>query len=604
MIKQYILTLFLLCTWSIGLTQSSNELALEYYRKGEFQKAIPILEELYTTNRMSSHLDMLIDSYKQSEDYKSAEKFIKKLLKQDKNNQYLKIELGYLYEATGEVDKANKVYESAIEELLANQHMVIELGKVFASKKKYKLEEKTYLKGRKLIKTDYTFSFELAQTYLHLREFEKMISEYVDLIRSEESYMQSVQANLQSLLYYDSDKSITTLLKNKLIAELQKYPNNDAINELFLWLMIQEKEFEAALFQAKAIDKRKNQAGMSVFQLGKLALSNDNYLVAADAFQYLIEKGDMSNYFKLAKKKYIEARSKYIFSTPNAPEQDIKKLEQLYISTINELGKGSETIDIIRDLAHLQTFYLNKYQQAIDSLDNATKTISLNRKEKHKTLMTLAECYLFSGDIWEANLLYAKVEKENSNNTLGFEAKLMRAKISYYSGEFQWAKSLLDILKASTSKLIANDAFELALLINDNTALDTTTEAMRLYAHADFLLYQKKDSLCMATLDSIPLLFPKHSLIDEIEYKKAEIAMLRGNIEQAAKHYEAIVNNYEYDIYGDNAIFYLAELNEKYFNNPEKALELYKKIVLEHSNSIFISEARKRYRSLRGDDIN
>ena len=54
----------------------------------------------------------------------------------------------------------------------------------------------------------------------------------------------------------------------------------------------------------------------------------------------------------------------------------------------------------------------------------------------------------------------------------------------------------------------------------------------------------------------------------------------------------------------DDALYSMAKLYDRILINPEKAMDLYEKILLEHSSSIFVAEARKRFRSLRGDNLN
>ncbi|MFH2094944.1 MAG: tetratricopeptide repeat protein, partial [Bacteroidota bacterium] len=211
--------------------------------------------------------------------------------------------------------------------------------------------------------------------------------------------------------------------------------------------------------------------------------------------------------------------------------------------------------------------------------------------------------FIFSGDPWEATLYYAQVEKANENNPTGHEAKFRKAKLAYYTGEFKWAQAQLDVLKASTSKLIANDAFELASLINDNTALDTTEAPLRLFSRADLLLYRNQDSLAVLTLDSIGILYPKHSLADEILYRKANICMKHQDYEQAAVYYREVIEGYSYDILADNSLFRLAGLYETKLDDMEKAKELYQRLITEFPGSIYVVDARKRFRILRGDKL-
>ena len=61
----------------------------------------------------------------------------------------------------------------------------------------------------------------------------------------------------------------------------------------------------------------------------------------------------------------------------------------------------------------------------------------------------------------------------------------------------------LDILKAATSKLIANDAMELSLLISDNIEEDSLTTPLQMYARADLLEFRNLDNDALAVLDSV-----------------------------------------------------------------------------------------------------
>ena len=206
------------------------------------------------------------------------------------------------------------------------------------------------------------------------------------------------------------------------------------------------------------------------------------------------------------------------------------------------------------------------------------------------------------GDPWEAILLYSQVEKDFKENPIGHEAKFRRAKISYFQGEFDWAQAQLDVLKASTSKLIANNAMDLSLLITDNMGLDTSSQAMQMYARAEFLAFQNKWEASTNTLDSLLLTFSGHTLSDEVIYKKAEISMHTKNYIQAISYFQEVAENYSYDVLADDALFQWAKLTEEYLKDNEKAQILYEQILLEHNGSIYTSEARKRFRMLRGDN--
>jgi TolA-binding protein len=159
------------------------------------------------------------------------------------------------------------------------------------------------------------------------------------------------------------------------------------------------------------------------------------------------------------------------------------------------------------------------------------------------------------------------------------------------------------VLRASTSKLIANDALDLSVFIMDNLNLDTTSDAISLYAGAELLVLQNRFDDAFRKLDTLRRDFPEHSLQDDILYLEAQIFEKRRDYAKAAALYGEVAEKYPEDIRADNALYALAQLYELKMNDLEKAQSLYEKIFLDFSGSVFAVEARKRYRTLRGDKM-
>lgn len=218
--------------------------------------------------------------------------------------------------------------------------------------------------------------------------------------------------------------------------------------------------------------------------------------------------------------------------------------------------------------------------------------------------MLYGDILLFDNNPWDATLVYAQVEKANSNNPYGHEARFRKAKLAYYTGQFQWAQAQLDILKAGTSRLIANDAFELSLFISDNSALDTTYQALSMFARSDLFRYKHQENQALLTLDSIPVLFPGHELIDDVFFRKGNIYESLGRYEEAVVAYQSVAKTYAFDILGDNALYRLAQLYDYTLKDKNKAMESYRQLMTDYPSSIYTVEARKRFRFLRGDRLN
>jgi len=225
------------------------------------------------------------------------------------------------------------------------------------------------------------------------------------------------------------------------------------------------------------------------------------------------------------------------------------------------------------------------------------KTVLANSK------LSLADYYLMQGERWESTLLYSQVDKQFKNDLLGHEARFRNARLSYFNGEFEWAQKQFDVLKASTSKLIANDALDLSVFITDNMGLDTTEVPLVTYAESELLVFQNKFDEAFSKLDKLVADFPKHTLEDDVLYLKAQIYIKKKDYDTAVSLFNQIISDFPDEIKADNSLFELAGLYETVLGDTDKAMSLYEKLFIEYSASTFAVLARKKFRALRGDDI-
>jgi tetratricopeptide (TPR) repeat protein len=282
---------------------------------------------------------------------------------------------------------------------------------------------------------------------------------------------------------------------------------------------------------------------------------------------------------------------------------DLVQLENDYQNLLKEFGQAPNTIFAMRQLASLQAFQLNKPQSAVALLEEALKIPRVPSSIVGQIKLELGDIYILTGEKWEAALIYGQVEKDFANDPIGQEAKFKNAKLSYYQGDFMWAKAQLDVLKSSTSQLIANDALNLSLLIAENTASEADSNALKKYAKADFLTFINQFDKAIKTLDSINILYPQNSLQDDIVMLKAKTYQKQNLTDKAIEQLNLIVSNYSTDIWGDDALFMLAGIYETDLKDNTKAMEYYQKIITDFPNSLYVTEARKRFRNLRGDNL-
>ncbi|MFY8035282.1 MAG: tetratricopeptide repeat protein, partial [Flexibacteraceae bacterium] len=162
----------------------------------------------------------------------------------------------------------------------------------------------------------------------------------------------------------------------------------------------------------------------------------------------------------------------------------------------------------------------------------------------------------------------------------------------------------LDVLKIATSREISNDAMDLALMINDNTVFDTTGVALKAYSKAELLLIQNRQDQALAKLDSLEKAIVDKSLTDEIYWLRAKIFKSRRQWQPTLDNYKRLIESYSEGLYGDDALYFSALIYEEELGEKEKAMELYTEFLKKHPGSIYLVEVRKRFRKLRGDEVN
>ena len=61
---------------------------------------------------------------------------------------------------------------------------------------------------------------------------------------------------------------------------------------------------------------------------------------------------------------------------------------------------------------------------------------------------------------------------------------------------------------------------------------------------------------------------------------------------------QQLIDFYPNDLLADDALLLLAQLNEERLSNPMRARSCYEKLILDYPSSLYVDQARKRYRAL------
>lgn len=598
-----ILSWLLQVTSTAQITAYSDKLALQYYEQKEYEKANVYFEKLYDNNA-----DVWFNYYYKSligaKEYAKAEKITKKQLKQNKNNVYLHVYLARIYRLEDDLKKEKESYEKSLKDLIAVQPYLQNLAAALMEDKQFDLAIEAYNRGRKAT-PDYPYFYERAEIYKSKGDLASMINEYLDALEFRPTEIQNVQVNLQNSLGYDDETGgiKNPLLKQELQKRILQHPDKVILSEFLIFIQMQQKDFDGAFVQSRALDKRLKEEGQRIYDLAKICVSNESWSAASRCYEYLISKGTNSIYYDLATIEGLRVEYLMLIQEAQPSQTNLLAIEKKLTAANEKYMQPNLAGLLLKNLANLKAYYLNKPEEAIQLLENYLSRSGLDALVIAEYKIMLADIYLLKGEIWEASLLYSQVEKSFKYEAIGQEAKFKNAKLSFYAGDFTWSKMQADILKGATTKLIANDALDLSLIINDAIGVDTNDAPLKLFAQAELLIFQHRYQEAIQKMDSINQLYSNNTLGDDIYYKKAQISIQLGNFSEAEKMYKNIVEFYPSELYGDDAQFKLAELYDKYLNKTDEAKKAYEQLIVNYPGSIYTVQARKRFRDLRGDNL-
>lgn len=579
--------LFLSPFW---VSAQNEQLAFNYIDAGEYEKAVTILEEVYSKNKLL-HLDKLLYCYQQLEQHDKALKFINEL-KPKNNNPTLLVEEGYIYQLQKKQSEADKKYQEALNEIDKNANFAYNLGSIFERKVLLDWALKAYENGQKA-NPNLNFDYQIAMIQGQLGNLEVMLNKLLDYGFNTPDGTSMVQNQLTRFLMDDTDGSFATTIRKNLLLRTQK--SQDVYwNQFLSWFFVQQKEYGKAFIQEKAVYKRNPESFYNIVTLGSMAMEEKQFDDAKLILEFVLENTQDLD-LQMKAHHYLLSMEMESATSKEYPAIDLKLQELL-----KKYGINPYSLDLQILSAHFKTFYLNQSKLGIELLQNSLK-LPLNTREQAKVKMELADIMVYDEKFNQAILYYAQVEDNLKNDVLAHEASLKLAKANFYKKDFDWTLQQVKVLKQSPSLLIANDAVEMFLLIQDNSAEDSLRVALQSYVTADLKLYQNKKEEALQLFLTILQKHKGESIEEGTLFKVGKIYEEKGDFNKALTHYQNILDNHKDGIYKDEALYFSAEIYRKHLLDNEKAKALYEKVVLEHPDSLYYTESRKQYRTLRGD---
>ncbi|MCF7567351.1 tetratricopeptide repeat protein [Sabulilitoribacter arenilitoris] len=578
-----------------SLFSQDDALAKEYFNKGDFKKALYEYKLLYKKSPSNPiYINQIVTTHQQLEQYNEAEEFLLRVINRIKYPAFF-VELGYNYHLKNDLVNANLYYQKAINSLDENVNNAFSVARSFQD---HNLLNKTIMVYEKamILKPELNFKFQLAVIYGEQGDVEKMFDSYIEFAEKNPVQLNNIKRRINDFISENSANENNILFKKVLLRKIQQEPNL-LWNEMLSWLFIQQKDFKKSFIQEKAIFNRQPESLNRIEELANIAVNENKNEIAKEIYTFLIDTAQDLETQLYAHYNLLQLETK------TSSVENYESINNKYLELFKAFGIFPQTLKLQVAYAHFLAFYKNKTDDAIDFLEDTLK-LPLTEFEKAEVKLELGDILVLQEKFNKALIYYTQIQRSLKNSTISQEARYKVAKTSYYKGDFKWAESQLKILKASTSQLIANDALHLKLLITDNKYEDSLQTALKLYAKADLLAFQNKDNGAISLLNTILENHKTQPIIAQALFKQAQLFEENAQFEKAQANYELIIANYRDGILVDDAYYKLANICVNQLNDPEKAKALYEQIIFNHVDSIYFVEARKKYRTLRGDAIN
>jgi tetratricopeptide (TPR) repeat protein len=580
-------------TFSLIVQAQNEQLAMNYFDRGEFEKALISYEDLLKSQPNNSNFfQKTVECYQQLQQFEKADKALQERFAKYKQGTIL-VDIGFNYQLQKNQKLATKYYEQAIDKIKKTPTEVYGVGYLFDKKGLIDYAILSYQTAMNL-EPKFNFNYQLALLYGQKGDFDTMVEMFLAESINNPQNLIMIQNQLSRFMQDDTTSTFNEVLRKSLLVRVQK--NQDIFwNEYLSWFYVQQKEYGKAFIQEKAIYKRNPESFGNIVNLGQLAIEENDDDAAKDILGFVLENTkdldlQIQSHFYLMEMKIDKSQPK-----------DYPVINQELDNLIKQFGVSPFTLSLLKLKAHFAAFNLKDAETGKVILKNVLE-MPLSKQQIAETKMELADILLFEEKFNQALLYYSQIESDSNNNPIGQEASLKIAKTSYYKSDFKWAEHQLKVLKSASTQLIANDALDLFLLISDSTVEDSLQVALKKFARADFLLFQDKKQDALEAFQAI-LKENKGDAIEPVTLLRiGKIHEKLNNFTQALSNYQAIIDNHKESIYVDEAYFFAAEIYVQ-TGNIEVAKPLYEFIIMNKVDSIYFVEAQKKYRKLRGDSI-
>jgi len=611
--KSYLRIIFFWFLLSFSLSQftSSMKTARIYEMNKDWDSAISIYKDIISKSPNNFQaIRSLKNIYKKSQRYDDGINFLKYYLTRNPKDIQLHIELGEFYYLKEELSLAKKVWSDGINNFKNNKSFYRILLSTYD---KYSLEKEIFnmiKKGRDNFGKDF-LAQELGGYYQRRKEYKKAIDEYILTLLSNTGRGSTVS---RKILMMSDDSEAKDMIEIKLLETSAKYPDillptladhyfkhRDYFNSYKTYLEWANKGF----FNAKkwldfANSLRKEKSYLLSIKAYEFALKQDlreyqigeSLLGLAKTFEDQISpiKGkDIIPFFYNDNMFFEDAFQLYSKISP----ENLQSSLAIYDSILVSIPESSLITEAQFRLAEIQYRIIGDFDKSSNLYMTALSQnppIELTKK----IVLRIGDVLLAKGNFNEAisflDSIYSVYKMPEVKNKL--------VETYLFSGKPDTVLTIINEIFSTINPTnnTFNDLMEIRDIINHyySGADKTSKTAFIEFLKSEYLLKQGKISEASQLLDYIIKNNLDIDLVPLISLRRAIVLMRLKKFDQALSQVQSIENT----IFADRSIIMSGQIYEQIYNNTQKALTYYMRIVNDYSDSIYSEPIRYHIRRL------
>lgn len=583
-------------------------LATTYMKGGQFERAIPILEDLYSDDPLTNaYFLRLKESYTELKRYQDAIDLIDHRMATGVS-AYLLSERGALLFRMEDEPGAFDAWRKAIQLSPTRSLPYREVYRAMLSVRLYDAATDILLEARDALNHEGAFRTELADLYSSNASYGLAMEEYVAMILESPDQEAYVRSRLTRLSQTDEmfDESLPIVER-----AVREYPLNRPIRELAAWMYREAGQYDRAFETNRAIDRLEREEGRVLFQFALNAAdagATDYAFAALEEIINVYPGSPSAISAELAKaalnQLVAEAEGEAVFDGAGnripAPSYDAALSG--YRTFIQSHGDDPRVPDVLWRMSQIQ---LNVFHELGEAEALLSEIVARHPGSliADQARFDIGVTFLLRDDLTQARLAFSRLENELRTGELAERSRFELAMIAFYEGHFESALAFADALDQNTATDIANDAIELKVLLRENRGPDSLDVPLRQFARSQLLHRQRRYQEALGLLDPLLLSYSSHALDDEIRFWRASNMRELGRFEEAISAFTEIVTESRDSYLADRSLFAVGEIYERGLKEPALALDAYSNLLVEFPGSLLAPEVRARIRKIRGDHV-